>query len=577
MLQKTRLSGARRRNSIVFSRVLTVAPVVMLVLISLVVLKYFFGPGLFQTHDGQHHLIRLSHLTRELAHGQFPVRLAQDMMNGFGYPVFNYTYPLPYYFASIFVFSGWDLTTSLNLTIITSTTLSIIAMYFWLRRYFDRKPSFVGAIAYLLVPYHLLSLYVSGQLGTIMAFLFLPLALLSIKIGISTQRNLLGILCIALSLSGLLLSHILSAFIALPLLVVYGLYVLKAASSQRMKAAQMMLVSCVLALLLSAFYWVPVVTESAFVRMGHQPTVQATDHFVTLRQLLYSPWGYGYSSAGTSDGMSFQMGLAHWLVLFVALAVIGLNWKKKKLFWLALTMLGITVFGMTMSLDWSMLLWNHMPLLSKTQYPWRWLLLPAVSLSWLTAWLVSQFATKISRNLVVIMLLISFAFASRNYLRPMEVKFYDDQTILTNTDYYGSTEISLESLPIAVRKLPKNPSTEIRARQAEGIFPQQSLRPGKKVHQISNEIAGLTQLEVFYFPMWKVYKDGKEIESFAGDNGLLSVYLPPGQHSLVLDLEKTDVQKIAEITSLISLISVLSILIFISFQMGKTRKNLILN
>ena len=36
-----------------------------------------------------------------------------------------------------------------------------------------------------------------------------------------------------------------------------------------------------------------------------------TDHFVTLKQLIYSPWGYGGSGEGLSDGMTFQLGKIH--------------------------------------------------------------------------------------------------------------------------------------------------------------------------------------------------------------------------------------------------------------------------
>jgi len=47
------------------------------------------------------------------------------------------------------------------------------------------------------------------------------------------------------------------------------------------------------------------------------------DHFLKFWQLIYSKWLYGFSMPGTADDMmSFQMGIAQWLILAITITII---------------------------------------------------------------------------------------------------------------------------------------------------------------------------------------------------------------------------------------------------------------
>ena len=52
------------------------------------------------------------------------------------------------------------------------------------------------------------------------------------------------------------------------------------------------------------------------------------DHFPTLLQLLLPSWGSGFSVPGPDDSMSFQIGVAHVVVLIAATMLVI---KKKNL------------------------------------------------------------------------------------------------------------------------------------------------------------------------------------------------------------------------------------------------------
>ena len=55
----------------------------------------WFKPGLPFTHDGQLHLTRMAQYYLSIKEGQIPPRLAGQLNNSYGYPVFNFNYPLP--------------------------------------------------------------------------------------------------------------------------------------------------------------------------------------------------------------------------------------------------------------------------------------------------------------------------------------------------------------------------------------------------------------------------------------------------------------------------------------------------
>ncbi len=46
------------------------------------------------THDGENHLARFANYKLAVKQGQIPPRFAPNLVNRYGYPVFNYNYPL---------------------------------------------------------------------------------------------------------------------------------------------------------------------------------------------------------------------------------------------------------------------------------------------------------------------------------------------------------------------------------------------------------------------------------------------------------------------------------------------------
>src|SRR3989344_1911758 len=133
-------------------------PYILVILISLLAIWPFFRKGFFETHDGTWMIIRFSAFHQALTDGQFPVRFVDRLNNNYGYPVFNFLYPLPFYLAEIPKIFGFGFVESIKIVFALSSVFSSLLMYWALSRRFSKLPSLVGSVMYLWVPYRLLDL-----------------------------------------------------------------------------------------------------------------------------------------------------------------------------------------------------------------------------------------------------------------------------------------------------------------------------------------------------------------------------------------------------------------------------------
>lgn len=143
------------------------------------------------------------------------------MNAGFGSPIFFFYAPLPYYITSLLsLLLPGDLTGASAL--IFSATLALIASgitaYFWLREFTSSKFAMILAIVYMALPYHLaVDFYIRFAFAELWTFVWMPLILLlSLKIN---DGKLSSILWLALSLALLILTHLPTLIIFMPVFV----------------------------------------------------------------------------------------------------------------------------------------------------------------------------------------------------------------------------------------------------------------------------------------------------------------------------------------------------------------------
>jgi hypothetical protein len=181
--------------------------------------------------------------------------------------------------------------------------------------------------------------------------------------------------------------------------------------------------------------------------------------------------------------------------------------------------------------------------------------------AYLGAWLVLKLRWWIG------ILLIALAFyGNRNHLRTWEVVRYPDDFYTTQTNlFFGSTDIAWESLPVwAKGKIPTGFAKNIIEERESFNFKKETTKKGERFRlMIENKEKQKVVVNLFYFPNWKIYADNQVLNTKPTDDGLIEVEIPEGKYNLIVRLESTTIQTLA---NWISLVSIAIWLIWIIFQ-----------
>lgn len=539
----------------------TIVFLLIVILASVPALRALAIPGFYTSHDGVTHTARIANFSLALKEGQILPRLAPNLFGGLGFPIFVFIYPLPYLVGSTIHEIGFSFTDSFEIVIGASFLLSAISMFFFLRELFGETSALVGALFYSWAPYRFSQVYVRAAIAESFAYIFIPLVLLS-ALKLSRTRNTRWVGIGGLSLAGLLLSHQLVSLTFLPVFILMAFLFLRETKLPRQYLLSVA-ASALLGFTTAAFIYVPALLERKFLHFDELIDYYA-DHFVTIPQLIHSPWSYGFSMPGVmNDDMSFQVGLIHLTV--VGLTVFWIGWRilhKQKILKTNTSRIGIASLAVFLVSTLLMLehpavrwVWEHIPGISILDFPWRLLGLSVFAASLLAAYL----SKSVNSKLLYVLLLFFVFYANRNHLRINQSVVYDDQFFL---NYRETATWRNEFLP-KWRISNRFPNLKGDASVLEGDVAIEPLdiRTHKLRLKVQSRSGGILQLHRLYFPGWTVFLDGErmkfdegftasrnvqletETNPFIDRSGLVDVRLPPGEHIVEARFSETLLRK----------------------------------
>ncbi len=550
----------------------------LLLLSLLAALPLWTGPGIVNTRGGGDSpflFFRLHQLMANLREGVFPVRWMPDAAYGLGYPFFNFYASLPYYFAAIFNFIGFDLLTSIKIVQTLGFVLAGFALYGWARRHFsNRSAAWLAAIAYAYAPFHLVNVYVRGDsLSEFYAFIFFPLILWSIdRIFDSVHHWPL----LALSYGGLILTHNVSALIFSPFLILYVLIQISHSKVQNLKSKIAALVlGLALAFALSAFFWLPALGEASLTQVSEVQTTgyfNYAEHFRSAN-LIQNSLGFDYAITTVPGSNSpFAMGLVQAIGTVAGLVVLIVTWKKdghRRFRLFVLIGLALSTFMIT---PLSKPLWDTLPLLSYTQFPWRFLSIQAfftsLTIGYLAYCVLPVAARKLSLAPIAGLALVAAMLVT---LHPDYLPVRADEITPDRLQLYEAftgnigTTIRAEYLPRTMIPRPYTgpmlidpsavPLRPIVSRgEATGAqIERHAIAQQWQVNVTSDEAT--LNFPITYWPGWQAFIDDRPIETRAApDLGYIQIDVPRGAHRLDLRLGNTLIRTVGEIVSVIALI-----------------------
>lgn len=341
-------------------------------------------PGFFPMHDDLQ-VFRLFEVDKCVHDGQLPCRWVPDAGFGYGYPLMQFYPPMPYYPMELMVLLGFGFFWPVKIIFALAFVFSALGMYLLGKEFFGKWGGVIASVLYVYSPYHSVDIYVRGALNEAWGMVWFPFVLLyiyrlivhtvsrhggTIQSNKSSRRDFV-FLSVALALQ--ISSHNVMTMVFAPSAILWALFWLW--RSKKILPIRELILSGVLGVGLAAFFFIPVVLEQKFVHVDSMMVgyFNYLAHFADIKQLFISRfWGYGGSTWGPEDGMSFSIGHIQWIAaLFVSVIAF---FKIKKQPTMSLMIIMTVIFGFVyafLSHGRSVEIWKVIPLLQYAQFPWR--------------------------------------------------------------------------------------------------------------------------------------------------------------------------------------------------------------
>lgn len=481
-------------------------------------------------HDSNPHIARAIAYHTALTDGQYPPMWAKEVLGGIGSPVLMLNYQLPYLLGELWHWAGATYFDSYKLTLGITYVLSGILMYLALLRRYRVLPAVLGALLYSLAPYRMVDIYVRGALGEAMSFMFPPLLIWGYSRG--TKPLLI------VGWAGLFLTHPVASAAFSAFFLGYTLV-----TKRRFEWG-----SYLIAVAISAFNILPTL---AYTKLTYySPSLSDTLlMFPTFSQLLHSPWGYGVSMPGLADGMSFEVGVAQWLIIVGAM-IWFLYKRERELGYLV----GAIALAITFILPISAPVYESF-LGEFIDFPWRLLLCVVFGVAWMGAIVVEQLSSsavkqwgKIAAIIITGVLVwqtIPIAHTNRYWESQHDEEYFARETGDSYGEYAPRTRVSRESAPYRERA---------EFVEGSGVITSLTEKSNEQKYRIDATTEGVVRINTAYFTGWQIPENCEVTRErtllHIDDSGLIKCKVNAGASELRIKYETPLAQKIGNLITL---------------------------
>lgn len=503
------------------------------------------------TDDGEWAIIRLAEMKRELKDFQIPPRWSDYLNHGFGYPLFLFTYPLPYYLAAAISFMGAGLITSIKILFVSSALISVIFMFLLGKSIVDEYAGLIAAIFYMVAPYRMVDMYIRGAIGELLSMALFPVMCYT-TVKFVASPSLLKFVTGAILVGVLITTHNVMALIFFPLwLIFFYINIFSYKEDVIRNTWHRILPMLILGLGLSAYFFVPALLEKKNIVLSSVKLAQVEENFI-------KPLDFIQNSSPASTEVNFNLGwiqIAAVLMSIVSFIISGKIQRAKYQYYfygLLIFILGLVFLSTSPSKP----LWDITPLVW-LDFPWR-LLAPMV-------FFLSLFTIFLSLHQVLrwigLLLAAGVIILNMKLINPTRAVVRTDSYYATND---ATTTSRDELLPIWVKIKPTNRygskvqpvvgDTQI----TNLIYDSKSIR-----FEAYAQTDSRVQINTIYYPGWQFEIDSQASPiSYDNPQGLMQLNLPSGKHDVHGKFSETPIRLAADLISLVSLAIIVTLLIY---------------
>ncbi|RMG99915.1 MAG: hypothetical protein D6706_04805 [Chloroflexi bacterium] len=529
--------------------------------------------------------------------GVFFSRWVPDLIFGYGSPLFVFYPPLSaYLLTAVYWLVGQNGLVAYNLSYALAFAGSGAGMFMLGRRLFGNAGAMLASAAYLLSPWFLYQSYARGSLSNVWAMTFFPWVVYGVcRVAEEGRGRWVGLT--AVFVAGVMLSHVAAGFIFVLALFLFGLlgagvYLVTGQMGEQNGRYWLVMGAVALGIALSAFSWLPALTEIQVTRYQSEVTkIENNLYFASVWA-----WPERFVAGATNPPLPQTPGIGQ-LVFgimggVVALAVLGNGWREKRPFspvtFFAVVSTIIGLGGLFLATSFSEWLWLHWSLLKNFQFPWRFLDLPTFFLSLSAGYVLSRTSKKIAfRSWLLPLAMLCFFANAIPYLYPARRLDLPKRPSLTDVtqvqqifQHYGLTAWG-EYSAATVRQWPAGPPF-VGADQHAPLSQKIILPEGVQllaakgdalaaVWRVTAERESTLTFWVHHFPGWQAVVDERPYSIQPDNLGRMTMTIPPGTHTIQLKWGRTPIRWVADSISLLALL--LTAGAILQFRQTRDRQN----
>jgi hypothetical protein len=435
--------------------------------------------------------------------------------------------PLASYLFSFFRFITGNWFDGSCLFFISLFFVSGLGVYLWVKEWYSDSAALIGAVVYILAPYHFVQIYIGSLYAEFTAAAIVPFCFLFIT-RICQKCRWIDVLGLMFSFALLTLSHLPTLIMASLVFLIYSLLSLR--KENYFNSLFKLGISVLSSLLLTAFYWVKMVTELDFVK--HTDEKYYTGYYSFAERFVFPGISQTYRRL-TSHNESLEFAALITLGILIPNLLLYLLQGKKERKYPMPAVLAITLFSFIMITPLSTSIWQISSVLQRIQFPYRWLILFSLG----TAFICAASFKYLQENLKTSQRFLSFLTIGLmslcipyNILRTMNHFFYNPKDYFIAMINRNKTGASFECWWTKWVDADKNakvgfPRPVLLADKVvanERSFEIKNWSPLERVFTINEGEAGHMQISTMYYPHWKATVNGQSVTVSPSEIGLVS-------------------------------------------------------
>ena len=406
--------------------------------ISIFAVYPYLNNRIFYAHDLPYHLNRIISITENIKSGDFFSLIHSRLLNNLGYAngIF-YPQVFMYIPAIIMAILGIHVLTVYKLFLIIITFFTFLAMYYSVKNIFGKKSvAFFAGLIYTFSLYRLTDIYVRGAIGELLSFIFIPIIVYGLYETIFGENKKWWIL--ALGISGLAYSHLLSFVLVIPFILLICLLNIDKIFKDK-KIFQNLVTSAIVSILITIAFFGPMLEQKLAYRFYiDNNTVDSPQELKnrasSLSMTLNSKVIGGYATNSSEDAGCMSEGIGVVLLLCAGLFILRKNVSyKENRFEIQLYSIGLVTLIMTTKL----FPWDKLNYINIIQFPFRLNVFSCITFSIVganTVYEVFERKDEVMKVMCILVMLFNVYILNETDINFNSVRFFTYESLIEGVD-----------------------------------------------------------------------------------------------------------------------------------------------